>query len=486
MAGRISSRTGRRAAVPAALVPAIVLNVALIGGLSGFNRSEHGWLFPAAAAQTRGSAGDVADVVERVKSSVVGVSARVMLKPDDEGRLSQAWGQLFGEPKGKSDVPRRPRVGNNQGSGFFISSDGYVVTTNHLVEHGEKIEITTHEDRTYSARLIGSDPKTDLALLKVDADEVFPSVPLAAETPRIGEQIIAVGNPYGLGGTVTAGIVSAHARDIKLGTANDFIQIDAPVNQGNSGGPTFDLRGNVIGVNSAIFSPTGGSVGIGFAIPAETVRDVVAKLKERGAVVRGWMGVQIQPLTRELAEGFGVKEARGAVVIEPQSDSPAVRAGIASGDIITAVNGEAVKDDRDLVKRIGDLPPGMSVSLEIVRKGDRKTIAATLAEMPGGRNAAPSFLQTQRSRPDPSKLGFELTPASKLGGVIVTDLDPGGLAAENGLQEGDIILEIESKIMKAPADVRAVLTAAREQGKRVAIARVKTGDSMRFVAIPVG
>jgi serine protease Do len=390
MAAKISS--GARAAFPAVLIGAT-----LVAG--SIDPDACGWLYPAAVAQTRGSAGDagaIADVVEQVKPAVVGISSRVALDSNDEQRLADTWEQLFGAPKDKSDMPRRPRAGKTRGSGFFISPDGYVVTTSHLVENGQTIDITTDDDKSYPARLIGRDAMTDLALLKVDAERDFPSVKLANRAPRIGEQVVAVGNPYGLGGTVTAGIVSARARDIKLGMFNDFIQIDAAVNQGSSGGPTFDLQGNVIGVNSAIFTPTGGSVGIGFAIPAETVGYVTAKLKESGAVVRGWMGVQIQPLTPQIAEGFGARNATGAVVIEPQPNGPAARAGVASGDVITAVNGDAVKDDRDLMKRIADLPPGTSVSLEIVRKGERKTLGVTLAEMPDDHNAAPSAPPAQR------------------------------------------------------------------------------------------
>jgi serine protease Do len=386
-------------------------------------------------------------------------------------------------------------VGTSQGSGFFISSDGYVVTTNHLVEGGQKIEITTDGDKKYPARLIGRDAKTDLALLKVDGEGDFPSVPLASKAPRIGEWVIAVGNPFGLGGTVTVGVVSARARDIKMGTFNDFLQIDAPVNQGNSGGPTFNLQGDVIGVNSAIFSPTGGSVGIGFAIPADTVTDVIAKLKQRGEVVRGWMGVQIQSLTPDVAEGFGIKETSGVLVVEPQSNSPAEQAGIVSGDVITALNGEAVKNDRDLVKRVGEMAPGTSVSVEVSRKGDRKTLAVKLAEMPAERDATPSPVRmpssgsTSTTRQDPSNLGLELAPGAKVGegrGVVVTDVDPNGVAADRGVEVGDVILEIDGKEMKTAADVQKVLADARGQGKRVAIARMKSGASMRFVAFPVG
>ena len=215
-----------------------------------------------------------------------------------------------------------------QGSGFFITADGYAVTNNHVVDKAKAVEITTDDGKTYDAKVIGTDPRTDLALIKVDGRGDFPFVKLAETTPRIGDWVVAVGNPFGLGGTVTAGIVSARGRDIGSGPYDDYIQIDAPVNKGNSGGPTFDMEGNVIGVNTAIFSPSGGSVGIAFDIPAETVKTVVAQLKDKGFVSRGWIGVQIQSVTSDIAEGLGLKGTEGALVAEPQADSPAAKAGI--------------------------------------------------------------------------------------------------------------------------------------------------------------
>ena len=240
-----------------------------------------------------------------------------------------------------------------QGSGFFISADGYAVTNNHVVDKAESVEVTTDDGKSYTAKVIGTDPKTDIALIKVEGRSDFPHVTLAEKPPRIGDWVLAVGNPFGLGGTVTAGIVSARGRDIGAGPYDDFIQIDAPVNKGNSGGPTFDVDGNVIGVNTAIYSPSGGSVGIAFAIPADTVKTVVTQLKDKGTVTRGWIGVQIQPVNADIADSLGLKNAEGALVAEPQSDGPAAKAGIQSGDVITSVNGQPVKDARDLAKRIG-------------------------------------------------------------------------------------------------------------------------------------
>ena len=348
-------------------------------------------------------------------------------------------------PQGK----KLPRPSTSQGSGFFISSDGYAITTNHVIEHGASIEIEADNGKNYAAKLVASDPESDIALIKVDGGGEFEFVEIADTTPRIGEWVIAVGNPFGLGGTVTAGIVSARARDIGPGSYNDFIQIDAPVNQGNSGGPTFDVTGKVIGVNSAIVSPTGGSVGIGFAIPAETVKTVVAELKDKGTLRRGWVGVSIQPITPEIAEGPDLKETRGALVTEPLPHGPAARAGILPGDAITTLDGERLKDDRELARKVGDMAPGTKVELGIVRRGKAKIVAVTLGQLPnpGKQNRASD---ERRKQPelgtDPSGLGLTLVPGTILSssteGVIVTDVDPDGIAAERGFQAGDVILDV--------------------------------------------
>jgi serine protease Do len=336
--------------------------------------------------------------------------------------------------------------------------------------------------------VIGTDPRTDLALIKVDGGP-FPYVKLSDKTPRIGDWVLAVGNPFGLGGTVTAGIVSARGRDIGASAYDDFIQIDAPVNKGNSGGPTFDTEGNVIGVNTAIFSPSGGSVGIAFAIPSETVTSVVAQLKDHGSVTRGWIGVQIQPVTQDIADSLGLKKAEGALVAEPQANSPAVKAGIAAGDVITSVDGKPVKDARDLARRIGALAPKTSVKLTVLRDGSEKSLTLTLGEMPDTKEA--------RATTDDDgaglggKLGLSLAPASRVAGagaegVVVTGVDSSGVAADHGFSTGDVILEVAGKSVSTPTDVRSVITAARTEGKRTVLVRVKKGDNTRFVALPLG
>src|SRR5580658_4744067 len=317
-----------------------------------------------------------ADIVERVKPSVISVKVNINEKvaakddssnnddsPFQPGSPMERFFRRFGGPDGMPPGMRGgPRGGRGmvtgQGSGFFISADGYAVTNNHVVDGADKVEVTTDDGKTYSAKVIGTDPRTDVALIKVEGGSNFPFAKLSDSKPRIGDWVLAVGNPFGLGGTVTAGIVSARGRDIGNGPYDDFIQIDAPVNKGNSGGPTFDVDGNVIGVNTAIFSPSGGSVGIAFAIPADTVKKVVSQLKDKGSVTRGWIGVQIQSITPEIADSLGLKSVQGALVADPQSGGPAAKAGIEAGDVITSVDGAPVKDARELARQIGGLPPG--------------------------------------------------------------------------------------------------------------------------------
>ncbi len=344
-----------------------------------------------------------ADMIDHVKPAVVAVKVKIqnVAAQDDNGDEQQFSMPDFPpgspmerffrqfrdqQPGSHGQRQQRPRqFGQALGSGFFISADGYVVTNNHVVENASEVTVTMDDGKELSAKVIGTDPKTDLALLKVtEGGNDFPYVRLASQKARIGDWVLAVGNPFGLGGTVTAGIVSAQHRDIGAGPYDDFIQIDAPVNKGNSGGPTFNLSGEVVGVNTAIYSPSGGSVGIAFAIPASTVESVVASLKDKGAVTRGFIGVQMQPVTKEIAEAIGLKEPKGALVADTVKDSPAAKAGIRTGDTIIAADGEPIKEAKDLSRKVAQVAPGKSLSLTLYREGKERTVTVEVATQPKG------------------------------------------------------------------------------------------------------
>jgi serine protease Do len=437
-------------------------------------------------------------LVEKVKPAVISVQVKSEAGPamtNFEGDLStpnshiEEFLRRFGMPEKTPDDRARPHHSiTAQGSGFFISADGYAVTNHHVVDKAKTVEVTTDGGKTYTARVIGTDARSDLALIKVDGRGDFPYVRLGENSPRVGDWVVAVGNPFGLGGTVTAGIVSARGRDIGAGPYDDFIQIDAPINRGNSGGPTFDVDGNVIGVNTAIFSPSGGSVGVAFAIPAETVKTVISQLKDKGAVTRGWLGVQIQPVTGDIAESLGMKESGGALVSEPQPESPAAKAGIIAGDVITAVNGKPIKDAHELAKQIGAMSPGATVNLTLWRKGEEKTMSIALGELPSERAARTASPEMTTS--DAPKLGLMLAPASEAGGsgsegVVVMQVDPNGLASEHGLKTGDVILDVGGKKVATPADVRNAVADAHKNGKRTVLMRLKSDKMTKFVAIPI-
>jgi serine protease Do len=445
----------------------------------------------AAAAESSGPA-SFADVVDRVKGAVVSVKIKRADVEDDEEdarpRLAPHGGPLerffrrFGMPRpdGPGEPPHESSMA--QGSGFFISPDGYVVTNNHVVEHATSVTVTTDAGKTLTARVIGTDPKTDLALLKVEGAD-FPAVTFAAKAPRVGDWVIAVGNPFGLGGTVTAGIVSARARDIGSGPYDDFIQIDAPVNHGNSGGPTFNNEGEVVGVNTAIFSPSGGSVGIGFAIAGDVVQTVVAQLKEHGAVARGWLGVEIQPLTPDLADSLSVKSEAGALIAKAAPSSPAAQAGVKAGDVIVAINGESVATPRDLARRIAAFGPKASVKLTLSRDGQQQQLDVSLGEMPSDHATLAAVAPAAPPATAFGALGLKLEPL-KGGGVKVAGVEDGGPAAARGLGEGDVIVEAGGKASDKPADVEAAFDEARNQGRRSVLLRVRSDQTVRFVALP--
>ena len=436
-----------------------------------------------------------ADLVDRVKGAVVSVRVKTVqtASADEDGPGMPQFGQgdpmerFFKQFGGRGEFRNnKPHKGMALGSGFIISSDGYVVTNNHVVDNATDVELVLDNGKTVAAKIVGTDKKTDLALLKIKDSGTYPFVQFGAKTPRVGDWVVAVGNPFGLGGTVTAGIVSARGRDIGSGPYDDFLQIDAPVNRGNSGGPTFDATGQVVGVNTAIFSPSGGSVGIGFAIPADTARQVVAELKDKGVVSRGYIGVQIQPVTQDIADSLGLKDTKGALVAEAKT-GPAAEAGVKSGDVIVAVNGEKVDGPRELARKIAGIGPDKKVELTYMRGGSEKTASVTLTKLPGDREA-----KAERSdSAEPSSLasyGLELAPAAAVPGagktgVVVADIDPEGMGAQKGLRSGDVILEAAGKAVSTPAQVVDAIKDAKAEGHKAVLLRVKTGDATRFVAL---
>lgn len=448
-----------------------------------------------------------ADVVDKVRPAVVSVKVKIdqpkTMMFDGDGPngedlppdVDRFFKRFFGDRPGggRGHMPHNRRV-TGQGSGFFISADGYVVTNNHVVKDASEVDVITEDGKNYTAKVIGTDPRTDLALLKIDGHSDFSWVKLANKPPRVGDWVLAVGNPFGLGGTVTAGIVSARGRDIGAAGPDDYLQIDAAVNRGNSGGPSFNLAGEVIGVNTAIVSPSGGNVGIAFAIPAETVSHVVTSLKENGKVTRGYLGVNIQPITPEIAEGLGLKNPQGALVSEAQADTPASKAGIKAGDAILKVNGDTVKDARDLSRRISSLLPGASVKLTVMRDGKERTFEVKLAKLPDQKMASNSRSQDDNSgsgEADLPNLGLKLAPADSVSGagkegVVVTDIDSSGPAAERGIKSGDVILEVGGKHVAKPSEIRDALVTAHKDGKSVILLRIKSSDGNRFVTLPTG
>ena len=443
-----------------------------------------------------------ADVVEHVRNAVVSVKVKMNESAEnaEEGGEQQQAPQLqpgdplerffkqFGNKNGQFQHPGKPRVTQAQGSGFFITPDGYVVTNNHVVEHATEVTLVTDDGTTLPAKVIGTDKKTDLALLKVTKPGTYPTVPWDSKAPRVGDWVIAVGNPFGLGGTVTAGIVSARGRDIGAGPYDDFLQIDAPVNRGNSGGPTFNAQGQVVGVNTAIFSPSGGSVGIGFAIPSEVAQTVINDLKTKGSVARGWIGVQIQPVTDEIAESLGLKSTKGALVAEASPTGPASGAGIKSGDVILGVDGQKVDGPRELARKIASLGPDAKATLSFWHNGSEKTADVKLGTLPNSDQVAKAEISGDEEKATVAALGMQLAPAASIPGagkegVVVADVDQDGAAAQKGLKVGDVILEAGGQKVTKPSDITDVIATAKKDGRKAVLLRVKSEQGVRFVAL---
>ena len=373
-----------------------------------------------------------------------------------------------------------------QGSGFFITPDGYIVTNNHVVEGAIKVQVVRDNGDILEAKVVGTDPGTDLALIKVDGEASFPAVALGHAEAKVGDWVIALGNPFGLEGTVTAGIVSARGRDIGMGAYDNFIQIDASVNRGNSGGPTFNQAGEVIGVNTAIFSPSGGSIGIAFAIPARMVETVVTQLKEKGHVTRGWLGVQVQPVTPDIADGLGLKKARGALVSVPLPGGPADEAGIRRGDVILKIDDGDVKDGRDMARKIAETAPSTRVKLTVFRDDKPKVVEVKVAEFQDDENGMASGKGLPQA--EIGALGLSVAPAMEgpdgAGGLAIVSVRPDGIAADAGLVKGDILLAANGANVLNPDALEKALRSAKAAGKKHALAFVQRGGTQVYVALP--
>ncbi|HXC56140.1 MAG TPA: DegQ family serine endoprotease [Rhizomicrobium sp.] len=450
-----------------------------------------------------------ADLVERVSPAVVTITAEtVETGPTGADDLPAPFRDFFNQyGQGGQGGQAHPRKAISAGSGFIIDRAGFVVTNNHVIENSHKITVKLPDGRSFDAKLIGTDASTDIALLKIKSDKALPTVEFGDDRQvRVGDWVVAVGNPFGLSNSVTAGIVSSLGRELNgSGPYNDFIQIDAPINRGNSGGPTFDLRGQVIGMNSMIYSPSGGSVGIGFAIPSSVIHDVIAQLQAHGHVDRGYLGVNIQNVTPEIATSLNIATPKGAIVAEVVPGGPAASAGIQQGDVVTALDGRTVEDSRDLTRHIASLPAGATATFTVLRDGTQKTITAKIGNRPDQRVASNNDPDSQDDAQTGGGLGQSTLQAMGLGlaavtpearrnfnidqavdGVLVTRVDPDSDAGDKGIQPGDVVLSVANKAVHTPRDILAVVAAARSAGHHTVLLLVATQGGTRFVAVDIG
>lgn len=504
---------GRRTVslLAASVTTALVLTVAPAG------------LVPA-AAQARTAPASFADLSEKLLPAVVNISSTQAAPQRPQGQrpelpqfppgspFEEFFKDFFdrhggggGGGGGQPQDQQQQRKATSLGSGFVIDAvNGYVVTNNHVIQDADEITVILHDDTNIKAELVGRDSKTDLALLKIKTSHPLTAVGFGdSDAMRVGDWVLAIGNPFGLGGTVTAGIISARARDINAGPYDDFLQTDAAINRGNSGGPMFNMNGEVIGINTAIFSPSGGSVGIGFAIPANIARTVVAQLKEFGHTRRGWLGVRIQSVTPEIAESLGLEGNKGALVASVTPGGPAAESGILAGDVVLKFDGKEIGEMRRLPRVVAETPIGKATPVEVWRKGKLQTVQVKVGELEAAEESGLLTNQPDDKKQTPAQppkttdlLGlkltgitpdlrqqYELKPEQK--GVLVTDVQSGTPAAEKGIRPGDVIIELSQEEVKAPADVAAKVQKAREQNRKSVLLLIERQGDLRFVALPL-
>jgi serine protease Do len=418
-----------------------------------------------------------AALVTRVEPDVIAVRVSKVEAPAPSGGVAHNdFTRLDEQTSGAGNIIEAG------GSGFFVSPDGYALTNNHVVEGAMLIQVKTTDGHIYSAHVAGKDPKTDLALIKVDANRRFSYATFADHPPSVGDWVLTIGSQFGFDNTVTAGIVSGHGRNIGVGPYDDYLQIDAPINRGSSGGPAFNMKGQVVGINSAIYSPCGGSVGVAFDVPAATAKFVVSGLKEQGRVVRGWVGVHLQTMTPELASGFGLSKAEGVVVDAPVPDSPAAEAGIRAGDIITDIDGAPIRDRPDFGRLIGMILPGHQAKLHILRDGTSKVVVLTVAAKPEAAEAAVNTSPIETAALEPR---IVLALAAAEHGALITSATPEKLAAARGVKAGDVVLSVGRTAIANPGQVHQQLEALRRAGKQTVLMRIRAGSAIRFIALPL-
>jgi serine protease Do len=483
------TKRGPRGLIAALLVTTVLAGGGMTAGLYSANAAEPTAPITVAPAANQPGFGDL---VAKVKTAVVNIATTEKIQHVDAQQMPDfnfPPGSPFGEMFRNFQQNQRPQAQQALGSGFIVDPSGYIVTNNHVVDGATKITVTLTDGSTYPATVKGRDAKTDIALLKIDAPKPLPYVAFGdSDKAREGDWVIAVGNPFGLGGTVTAGIISAHGRDINSGPYDNFLQIDAPINPGNSGGPLFDQSGQVIGIDSAIYSPTGGSVGIGFAIPSDIASKVVAQLRDHGSVTRGWLGVQMQPITPALAKAMGRSDHDGVVIDKVEPDSPAAKADLQQGDVISAVDGNAVKGPRELAMTVATLQNGTTARFTIWRDGKERTVDVKIGAQPSDKVAS-----ADGETPD-SPVGLSLGSLSKdmraqfglddkAKGVVVEDVKPDSRAAESGLQAGDVIVKIGGDPVASPSEVASRIHTAEHDKKDAVPLLVLRDGSTYYLAL---